>query len=92
MIGAKELFQELREGDEYVTAQMRAETYWAIPSEQRAEMTATIRQYSCEYDKDEIHCALVKEIAKKKKQLRDREFELNHFNRGIDHGATAHKI
>lgn len=77
MISAKDLMNELMEGEEYVSAMMPIQIFHQIQDELQSQMYFTIRQKSCQFDTDEIHCGLIKAISKAKRKLRDYEFELN---------------
>jgi hypothetical protein len=76
---SKEFFEELREGDEYLSCMMTKEVYNGIDLENRERIVVnTVRQKNSKFKNDEVHKALVKKVTKVNKELRDYEFENNH--------------
>jgi hypothetical protein len=79
MKGSKEFFEELREGEEYVSVMMSMDVYNGISLENRLRMTdPKVRQKNSKFTNDETHKELVKKVAKANKELRDYEFNINH--------------
>lgn len=78
MIGAKELIEEMREGEEYATAIMPIEILHKIDLELQEQMYFTIRQKSDKYKEDETYTNLVMDVYKAKKKLSEYEYKLNH--------------
>jgi len=79
MKGSKEFFDELREGEEYVSVMMSMDVYNGISLENRLRMTdPKVRQKNSKFTNDETHKELVKKVAKANKELRDYEFNINH--------------
>jgi len=76
---SKQFFEELREGDEYLSCMMTKEVYNGIDLENRERIVVnTVRQKNSKFKNDEVHKALVKKVTKVNKELRDYEFENNH--------------
>lgn len=77
MKGAKEFYEELQDGQEYVSALIAKDDFLAIPDDLRNRMYFTIRQINCKFREDETHCKLVAAISKAKKDLLNYEFDYN---------------
>jgi len=79
MKSAKEFFEELREGDEYLSLLSTKEVYNGIDFELRERMVVnTVRQKNSSFANDENHKKLILKVSKAKKELRNYEFEQNH--------------
>ena len=79
MIGAKEFFEELRNGQEWVSCLMTKECYSGIDLEAKKRIVVnSVRQKNDGFADDEAHKELVKKVAKAKKELRNYEFDKNH--------------
>ena len=79
MKSSKEFFEELREGDEYLSCMMTKEVYSGIDLENRERIVITkVRQKNSKFKEDEYHKELLKKKSKIDKELRDYEFNINH--------------
>ena len=79
MKGSKEFFEQLREGDEYLTLLTTKEVYSGIELELRNRMVVnTVRQKNNSFKDDDNHKELVKNLSKAKKELRNYEYSQNH--------------
>lgn len=79
MMSSKEFFEELREGDEYLSCMMTKEVYSGIDLENRERIViTTVRQKNSNFKYDEYHKELLKKKSKIDKELRDYEFNINH--------------
>ena len=79
MISSKDFFEELRDGDEYLSTLMTKEVYHGIDLEFRDRMVVnTIRQKNTKFEHDEYHKELVREVSKSKAKLRNYEYNENH--------------
>ncbi|PHR23604.1 MAG: hypothetical protein COA36_16870 [Desulfotalea sp.] len=77
MRGYKELMEDIMEGEQYVTCVMPAQIYHQIQNDLQHQMYTRISVKTCKYKEDPRHCELLKVYLKAKKQLTDREFEIN---------------
>ena len=77
MISSKDIMESMIEGEEYVNAMMPLQIFLQINDELREQMYFTIREKNCQFDTDETHCQLVREISKAKRELRNYEYDLN---------------
>ena len=79
MLGAKEFFEELRDGDEYLSLLTTKEVYNGIDLELRERMVVnTVRQKNSKFQDDDNHKKLVINVSKAKKELRNYEYDQNH--------------
>jgi len=79
MKGSKEFFEELRNGQEWLSCLMTKECYSGLEFEARERIAVTsVRQKNDLFTEDEEHKDLVKKVAKAKKELRNYEFDKNH--------------
>ena len=79
MIGSKEFFEQLREGDEYLNCFMTKEVYSGIDLELREHIVVNrVRQKNESFKNDETHKELLKNKLKADKILSDYEFKINH--------------
>lgn len=78
MISNKELFSQLRNGDEWCSCNMTKEVYHGIDFELREQMTLDVRQTNNDFRGDPIHIELMAKLSKAKKYIRDYEFKKNH--------------
>jgi hypothetical protein len=78
MKGAKQFFEELREGEEYLSLMASREVYFGIDHELREQMyCSTIRQKNSNFKEDANHQQLVKNVSKAKNALTDYEYIIN---------------
>jgi len=79
MITSQQFFEELKEGDEYMSCTMTKEVYSGIELENRERIVVnTVKQKNSSFKDNETHKELVKKLGKASKELRDFEFNLNH--------------
>lgn len=79
MITSQQFFEELREGDEYLSCFMTKEVYSGIELENRERIVVnTVRLKTSKFKDDETHKKLTKASYKASKELRDYEFNQNH--------------
>jgi hypothetical protein len=79
MIGNKEFFEELRNGDEYLNCFMTKEVYSGIEQEYRERIVVnTVRKKNIDFQKDETHKQLIRDVSKAKKELIKYEFKINY--------------
>jgi len=79
MKSSKEFFEELREGDQYLSCMMTKEVYSGIDLENRERIViTTVRQKNSNFKDDKYHKELLKKKSKIDKELRDYEFNINH--------------
>lgn len=70
MLSNKEFFEQLREGEEYLSCLMSKETYSGIDFEMREMMLlGDIRRKNSELKHDEHHKKLISNISKAKRDL-----------------------
>lgn len=75
---SKQFFTQLREGEEYYNCFMSAEVFNGIDFElQQQIVVSSVRQKNSDFEKDEQHRALLREVAKAKSKLQEYEFNLN---------------
>jgi hypothetical protein len=78
MKGAKEFFEELREGEEYLSLMVSKEVYFGIDFELREQMySSSVRQKNSSFKDDPNHQKLVKNVSKSKNELIDYEYIIN---------------
>lgn len=79
MKGSKEFFQELQEGQEYYNCLMTSEVYNGITHELRELIcVSSIRQKNSQFENDEQHQELVRQMSKARAKLQEYEFKTNH--------------
>ena len=79
MINSKQFFEELREGDEYMSLLATKEVYSGIDLELRERMVVnTVRQKNSKFKDDDNHKKLAINVSKAKKELRNYEYDQNH--------------
>jgi len=78
MISNKEFFEQLREGEEYLSALMTKQTYSGIDFEMRQLIVVgDVRQKNTQLNQDDEHKRLVRELSKAKAKLIDYEYGMN---------------
>lgn len=84
MLGSKEFFEELRNGDEYLTCFMTKEVYSGIELEFRERIgVSEVREKNDRFKNDPEHQILLKASFKAKRELGDYEYNINHKARNI---------
>ena len=75
---SQQFFEELREGDEYLSCFITKEVYSGIELEYRERICVnTVRLKTSKFKDDEIHKKLTKASYMASKELRNYEFEQN---------------
>ena len=78
MKGAKQFFEELREGEEYLSLMASKQVYFGIDHELREQMySSSVRQKNSDFKDDPNHQQLVKNVSKAKNELTDYEYIIN---------------
>jgi hypothetical protein len=76
MITSQDFYEELQEGEEYVSLQIRMSDYLNIPTKLREKAIVTVKQKSCRLLDDPKYCEL-KSIADKAYKAREiRAFQI----------------
>ena len=75
MIGSKDFFEELMDGEEYAVVMMRMDAYHEMHESLKERATLTIRQVDNSLRNDEVHLHLVKQVSKAKRALSNYEFD-----------------
>lgn len=78
MITSQQFFEELREGDEYMSCFMTKEVYSGIELELRELICVNTVKVKKSFKNDTIHLELTKNLSKAKKELLKYEFNINH--------------
>jgi len=79
MITSKDFFQQLREGDEYLNCFMTKEVYSGIDHELRERISVNeVRKKNKDFETDDTHKQLIKDLSKAKKALINYEYDKNY--------------
>ncbi len=79
MVTSKDFFNELREGDEYLNCFMTKEVYGGIDMELRELISVNeVRKKNRDFENDETHRKLVRDLSKAKSELIKYEFNINY--------------
>lgn len=84
MTGSKDFFQQLREGEQYASMFVDMDLLNHIKENFESEehyRLNSIKEHRPEYKEDELLCELYKKSTKLNKQIRDREYDINHNNK-----------
>lgn len=78
MIDSRSFFDNLKEGEEYVSLLLTIDLFNSISEDIRGKVTiSSIRQKNSTFKDDSNHKAIVSKLSKVKKELREYEFNIN---------------
>lgn len=78
MITSQQFFEDLREGDEYMSCFMTKEVYSGIEHELKERICVNTVKVKNPIIIDEVHKELIKNVSKAKKVLIEYEYNINH--------------